>query len=193
MEHNKYSYDEYQSITRETSGCDDLSILALGLIGESIEFINAVDATHSSLEDECLMRAIQNTTKEAGDVLWYSARLMDVMKISFSSWPNHTAGTTDNFNDSCRKSFRKKFRIAKNAAAISEHVKKVVGHGHELDSLFICDHIGDIIRDVSYLMKGIYGNSCLDIVMHTNVEKLRHRYPDGFDTERSKNRSLRIL
>ena len=193
MNYKRYSYNDYQAITRETSGCDDLSVLALGLVGESIEFIDAVDQIYSNTSENYLMKTIDEVMKEAGDVFWYAARIMDTMKVPFQAWQIHTANTTDNFNDSCRKSFRKKFRVVRNAGVVSEHVKKVAGHGHDLNKGLVREHIGDIVRDIAYILKGIYGQHALGMCMHANVEKLRKRYPNGFEVERSKNRRFDIV
>jgi NTP pyrophosphatase (non-canonical NTP hydrolase) len=193
MNYKTYTYNDYQAITRETSGCDDLSVLALGLVGESIEFIDAVDQIYSNTNENCLVEIIEEVVKEAGDVFWYAARIMDVMNEPFQLWQIHSASTTDNFNNSCRKSFRKKFRVVRNAGVVSEHVKKVTGHGHDLNKELVCKYIGDIVRDIAHILKGIYGQDALAVCMHTNVEKLRKRYPNGFEVERSKNRRIDIV
>ncbi|MBQ7363794.1 MAG: nucleoside triphosphate pyrophosphohydrolase family protein [Clostridia bacterium] len=68
-------------------------------------------------------------------------------------------------------------------------VKKHLAQGHELDVLKIKKELGDVAW---YLAECAYA---LDIplseVLEGNIEKLKERYPDGFDTERSKNRERR--
>jgi NTP pyrophosphatase (non-canonical NTP hydrolase) len=190
----KYSYNDYQAITRETTGCDDLTVLALGLIGETIEFLDAVDKIYDGSSGLCLLDAAENALKESGDVLWYAARIMDVLEIKFGDWERYSAGTADNCLDPCHTNFHKKFRMAKNAAEVSEHIKKVFGHGHDLDKNRVCNHVSDIIRDILHILKNIYGDCSpkrdnpLMVSMLANVEKLRKRYPNGFEIERSKNR-----
>ncbi len=65
-------------------------------------------------------------------------------------------------------------------------VKKHLFHGHELDRDALIKELGDIAW---YLAEAA---TALDItlgdVLSANIEKLKRRYPDGFDTERSKNR-----
>ena len=70
---SQISLDEYQLITRETSGCDELPILALGLLGETIELLDSLTSTDSG-----------KIIKEAGDIIWYSARIADVFEVKFS-------------------------------------------------------------------------------------------------------------
>lgn len=191
----KEMYDTYQKITRETSGCDDLSILALGLVGETIEFLDAVDKIYSNFSPDrhaSLVEKINSSVKESGDILWYSARIYDVLDVPFQKWTR--LGHVGNFNDPCTKSFRSKFRMAKSAAKVSEHIKKAVGHGHDLDKSLVCDAIADIIKDVSFILrmligkKGVCQDACLQEAMNINIAKLRKRYPDGFSTEKSINR-----
>ena len=188
----RYTYDEYQKITQETSATDDLAILALGLIGECAEFIDRVDQIYDPRNEISLIDTINLVTKEAGDVLWYAARIMDVLDVPFHMWQSY--GNIDNYNNSCAASFRKKFRIIRNAKEVTEHVKKVVGHGHKLNPALICHGISNVIKDIVHILKKIHGpiqsgrEGGMAIAMHANVEKLRKRYPNGFETKKSVNR-----
>ena len=62
-------------------------------------------------------------------------------------------------------------------------VKKCMAQGHELDRDRLIGELGDIAW---YLAEAA---AALDIpleeVLQRNIEKLKKRYPDGFDTERS--------
>jgi NTP pyrophosphatase (non-canonical NTP hydrolase) len=65
-------------------------------------------------------------------------------------------------------------------------VKKWLAQGHELDKDKILKELGDVawyLAEVAYAL-----DTPLDEVLSANIEKLRARYPEGFDTERSKNR-----
>jgi len=189
-------YDTYQKITRETSGCDELPILALGLIGETVEFLDAVDqiySTYSPDRQASLVEKVDSAVKEAGDVMWYAARMYDVLEKPFQEWLQY--GHVGNFNDPCTKSFRSKFRMARSAATVSEHIKKVEGHGHELERELVFHCISDIIKDVSFILRMLIGkegdsqDSSLHRAMNANTKKLRSRYPLGFSVEKSVNRS----
>ena len=175
--------------TRETSGCDDLPILSLGLVGETIEFLSALNNIYDFGLKISMTAAIENVTREAGDVLWYSSRIMDILDQPFHRWQKK--GTVDNFNKSCMKTFQRKFRIIESAGFVAEHVKKVFGHGHEIDSDLICSEISDIVCDVAYVMKCLHGADGIKIAMQTNIEKLKKRYPEGFSVEKSVNRHPR--
>jgi len=184
------NYNEYQETTRETSGCDELPILALGLIGETFEFISAYQHIESKGTQKPLIEAIDLVTHEAGDVLWYAARVMDVLDTPFACW--HHSGTTDNFNTCCIKKQRI-FRLLSNATIATEHIKKVHGHGHTLDTWLVITAVSDIVRDISYILKTLHGRSGFELAIQKNIAKLKKRYPNGFEQERSKNRLLQDI
>ena len=180
------NYDEYQAITMATAGCDDLPILALGLVGESIEFLSALETIQGLDTKNSLVGATNLLTKEAGDVLWYSARILDVIDIKFGSWQGRA--TVDNFNSKCTQKNRR-FRILDHAVVVTEHIKKVYGHGHDMDLDLIHEAISNIVTDVTYIAKAVHGKHGPETVMRENIEKLQKRYPEGFSIERSVNRS----
>jgi len=180
-------HDSYQKVTRETSGCDELPILALGLVGETIEFLSSYESIAKPGLENSVFESCTHIIKEAGDVLWYAARIMDVMGIKLSEWRDK--GTVDNFNKSCVKK-KRRFRILKNAAKVSEHIKKVYGHGHDLDKNLVHEALSDVIRDISHMLRVVHGPTGLDVAMNVNIEKLKKRYPNGFSTQDSINRSF---
>lgn len=65
-------------------------------------------------------------------------------------------------------------------------VKKHRFHGHGLDREALAKELGDVAW---YLAETAYGLDIpLEEIFRGNLEKLRKRYPAGFDPERSKNR-----
>ena len=65
-------------------------------------------------------------------------------------------------------------------------VKKWLAHGHELDKVHLIKELGDIAW---YLAEAATALELpLEDILQTNIEKLRQRYPDGFDTARSLKR-----
>lgn len=73
--------------------------------------------------------------------------------------------------------------IAGEAGEVVDIVKKVLYHSHELDISVLCKEIGDLLWYTVLLCDTV--GLTLGDVMQTNVEKLRGRYPDGFDKQRS--------
>lgn len=65
-------------------------------------------------------------------------------------------------------------------------VKKHIAQGHELDREHLLEELGDIAW---YLAETAYAlDADLEDVFEANIAKLKKRYPEGFDAERSKNR-----
>lgn len=65
-------------------------------------------------------------------------------------------------------------------------VKKYLFQGHDLDVEHLAKELGDVAW---YLAVTVYAIGYdLETVLRLNVRKLRKRYPDGFDPEKSQNR-----
>lgn len=69
---------------------------------------------------------------------------------------------------------------------IVDHIKKALFQGHELDSDKVADESGDVLWYISLISHAI--GIPMEEIMNRNIEKLKIRFPDGFDTERSINR-----
>ena len=65
-------------------------------------------------------------------------------------------------------------------------VKKHLHQGHELDQEKLVKELGDIAW---YLAEAAYAlDTDLDAIFEGNLAKLKARYPEGFDSEKSVNR-----
>ena len=67
-----------------------------------------------------------------------------------------------------------------------DHVKKHLFQGHDLDRDHLAEEIGDVLWYCAELAAGL--NRSLEEIAEMNIAKLRKRYPDGFDSERSVHR-----
>ncbi|GER89584.1 MazG family protein [Dictyobacter vulcani] len=76
--------------------------------------------------------------------------------------------------------------IAGESGEIVDLLKKVLYHSHDLDTNDLCKELGDLLWYMTVLSESV--GLTLDDIMQANVAKLRQRYPDGFDPQRSKNR-----
>ena len=65
-------------------------------------------------------------------------------------------------------------------------VKKWLAQGHELDKEKLAKELGDICWYVAETATAL--GLSLEDIMEANIEKLRKRYPEGFDTQRSVHR-----
>ncbi|MDR1692681.1 MAG: nucleoside triphosphate pyrophosphohydrolase family protein [Oscillospiraceae bacterium] len=67
-------------------------------------------------------------------------------------------------------------------------VKKHLFQGHGLDRDKLIGEAGDCLWYLANLAEGL--GVSLDEIAVRNIEKLRKRYPDGFETERSVKRTV---
>ena len=65
-------------------------------------------------------------------------------------------------------------------------VKKWLAQGHELDREKLAKELGDIAWYLAETATALELN--LEDIFEANIEKLRKRYPEGFDTQRSIHR-----
>jgi NTP pyrophosphatase (non-canonical NTP hydrolase) len=76
--------------------------------------------------------------------------------------------------------------LAGEAGEVAEHVKKYLGHGHDLDVGKVSKEIGDVLWYCATLARQL-GLSLGDIG-RANIAKLQARYGDRFSAEKSRNR-----
>lgn len=58
--------------------------------------------------------------------------------------------------------------------------------GHELDDEKMFDELGDVLWAVARICSAM--DVTIDDIMQRNIDKLKRRYPDGFEVNRSVNR-----
>lgn len=76
--------------------------------------------------------------------------------------------------------------IAGEGGEVADIIKKHIFQGHELDREHVAKELGDVLW---YIALGAHSiGYSLEDVMDMNVEKLRKRYPDGFESDRSIHR-----
>ena len=66
---------------------------------------------------------------------------------------------------------------------VADHIKKHLFQGHELDKENLAKELGDICWYIAIMAEGLGYN--LETIMQINIDKLRKRYPQGFEKERS--------
>jgi NTP pyrophosphatase (non-canonical NTP hydrolase) len=77
--------------------------------------------------------------------------------------------------------------MAGETGEVVDLIKKVVAHGHELDQHKLIEELGDVMWYIAALctLMGVG----LEDVAFANIAKIKRRYPNGFDPNRSINRS----
>lgn len=76
--------------------------------------------------------------------------------------------------------------LAGESGECCELLKKHLFQGHELDRQRLSEEVGDVLWYVAELASGL--GMTLNDVASANIEKLKRRYPHGFDAKRSINR-----
>jgi NTP pyrophosphatase (non-canonical NTP hydrolase) len=69
---------------------------------------------------------------------------------------------------------------------VAENVKKALFQGHALEKDALCNELGDVLWYFVFLCET--AGLTVEEVMEANVAKRRKRYPDGFSSERSRQR-----
>ncbi len=65
-------------------------------------------------------------------------------------------------------------------------VKKWLAQGHELDKKHLAEELGDIAWYLAEAATAL--DLPLEEILQANIDKLKQRYPKGFETEKSQNR-----
>ncbi|MEO7996822.1 MAG: nucleoside triphosphate pyrophosphohydrolase family protein [Gemmatimonadaceae bacterium] len=73
------------------------------------------------------------------------------------------------------------------AGEVAEVIKKHLFHATPLDKDAIMKELGDCLWYIAAF--GTVLGFSMDDIAQRNIDKLRKRYPEGFDTERSRNRT----
>ena len=77
--------------------------------------------------------------------------------------------------------------LAGETGEVCDILKKYLFQGHELDRPHLIEELGDCAWYLAEAASGL-GVSLEDILLQ-NIAKLKRRYPDGFDPERSVHRA----
>ena len=76
--------------------------------------------------------------------------------------------------------------LAGESGEVADLLKKYLYQGHTMDDERMVKEIGDVLWYAALAADAM--GMTLGEVMQRNIDKLRRRYPEGFDPERSKSR-----
>ena len=93
-----------------------------------------------------------------------------------------TAGTKQKYD----KMEEALFGLAGEVGELCDHYKKHKHQGHDLDYNHMAEEAGDVLWYLAEIADAL--GLTLEDIARRNIDKLRKRYPDGFDPERSRNR-----
>lgn len=188
--------EDYQALAMRTSaeGHDRVLNGCMGLIGESGEIVDLVkkwkfqSGDHADLPKDKLI-------EECGDVLWYCAELTTGLNrdLAFIFSEHYDLfEEMEEFNKNAPLEITV-IRLAAIAArpAIYAFDGGIPAKYSEMDKTVLEAHIlGEIIGIMSMIRDILWYHCQVTIyeAMERNIDKLRKRYPDGFDPERSIHR-----
>lgn len=179
------TFNEYQELASRTANEHKYEQVnyAMGLIGETGELIDGYKKFifHSHPLDNLYVK------KEAGDVLWYVSQILRYYKI-------HLANVFDTFYTMKDELTSGEFQpilatasleLSKSVGKISELILRKT-QGKRLRRKTLINELAGVFVNLFTLI--IFCGLTIEEVAEANIEKLKARYPDGFDTEKSINR-----
>lgn len=98
------------------------------------------------------------------------------------------AQRTANENHDIEKIMNGCFGLAGESGECCDVLKKYLFQGHKLDEEHLIEELGDVLWYCAELATGL--EISLDEVAERNILKLKKRYPNGFEAERSRNREV---
>jgi len=72
------------------------------------------------------------------------------------------------------------------AGEVADQIKKWKFQGHDIDYTHMKEELGDVMWYIALLATALDTN--LESIMEMNIDKLKARFPDGFDVDKSVNR-----
>lgn len=144
---------------------------ALGMCGESAELDSDFAVWKATQSERDQLKAI----KEMGDVLWYVA-----LAAHLSNVVEHV-----DFEDTERGNELYLFAAI---GAYTDHIKKHICQFHERDDKHITELLNTILIGLRKLAVKL--GTTLGEVAEGNIQKLKERYPSGFEAAKSIHRKI---
>ena len=173
--------NEYQRLAMRTSpdGHDRVKNGCLGLIGESGEIVDVIKKwMFQSVEETPL--PVEKLIDEMGDVLWYCAETATGMRASLRLLAGELE--INHWHYACRTLDLEQTITSMSACANSVYNAYYVA----INPNGAVDQLGGVLALLVHLCDMV--DTSIEIVAENNIAKLKKRYPDGFDPERSMNR-----
>lgn len=147
-----------------------IEICALGLAGEMGEFLEAtgemLKGAKSTAEGNVKTKAVIN---EAGDVLWY-----------VNAIAHHYNMGLEELDGFMRHDGNAGFTVS--SARVCDMIKKQAWHGVTPNRMHMFRDLSTVLANVRNILQQLHPvQFVLEDAATANVEKLRKRYPDGFE------------
>lgn len=184
----KITFNEYQGLAARTATKHDYELVnfAMGLDGESGELIDLVKKFlfHKHNVDKIKIK------KEAGDVLWYASQLARILKIDFTDafdMLNKLAEEFNNLEDKNEVIMVSCLTLSEAVGNISHYIDRKVFEKKRVKKSGLRRELSKVLVNLYFLITT--AGLTIEEVAEGNIEKLKARYPEGFSSERSINRT----
>lgn len=145
--------------------------------------------------DECIGRYIIRETR-SDEVIWYSCGLADFGKeyaeavekveLTADAYQKEALRTESGMSKKYPRLLNGLMGLNGEAGECIDILKKHYFQGHDLDKEHLAKELGDVAWYLAVSADALGYN--LSTILQMNVDKLRARYPDGFDSNQSLNR-----
>lgn len=142
-----------------------------------------------TLEDNdtlCMEQRIEHLEEELIDGLQYCEHIKAIVDNDFRADDFQRAVLRTAGNDKTKYLDNAVMGLAGEVGECIDVVKKYKFQGHEFDKEHFIEELGDVLWYASLTATAI--DMPLSEIMKRNIEKLKKRYPEGFDKARSINR-----
>lgn len=184
--------EQYQGLAMRTSteGHDRIMNGCLGLVGESGEIVDVVKKWKFQSGDHAAL-PVEKLIDECGDVLWYCAELATGLEQSLYSlyerlWTGFWEDMTPMNEGQPLEIIA--YRLVYAALQPFCTMYEIEENDEDWRHAAASANVVGIMVMVRFILETFCG-STLEEAMERNIEKLKRRYLDGFDPERSLHRA----
>lgn len=184
---NKLSMRDYHQLAMRTSprdGHNKIDNGMLGLIGETGELVDLLKK-HEYQSEPGTPFPMDAAINELGDVLWYLEELADGMNTSMNAISSLTFLGLDGMTQRV-KPLPSKRAVILNLSGHANRIRKAV---HKKNRPEIELQMRRMLYCSAWLAR-IAGVPMAEVAQR-NIDKLKKRYPDGFDAKISMERSMK--
>jgi NTP pyrophosphatase (non-canonical NTP hydrolase) len=108
--------------------------------------------------------------------------------MDFKGYEELALRTKGFYTDKFAQALNGAMGLAGEAGEVIDVFKKAMFQGHELPREKLIEEVGDIMWYIPLIAQAL-GTSMEEIAIQ-NIEKLKKRYPEGFEKEKSINRTI---
>lgn len=175
------------------AGSDDYESTLTGLINR--QRAKGLSKYGQTLEDNTTLtneQRIEHTQEELVDALQYLEHLKQTQadRLTANDYQRAALRTVSEENrdkfDGHGPMLDAALGLGGEAGECLDIVKKALFQGHELDREHLIEELGDVAWYLAFFCDVLH--LTLEEVLQANIDKLKARYPDGFDKARSINR-----